>query len=207
MWHVIHQAVTPGPEDHSADFGSPRRGAQGTPVTFASQSCLQLSPRLAFDCKCNNNRLRGRWGGAVDFSGCSYLQGWERRACGECPGNPRLLCCRGCCSWSGTLLLTVSSSTAHLCPGGPGISWTPTHRRFIFGEGSLSAGFALAEGGWELLQKIAGCFSGMQSTSQTRLTANRQLLSKGWGCRVLFWSNSSSPHQLKTWPCKFRFSF
>lgn len=77
MWHVIRQAVTPGAwTSFCRRCGFTQEGAQGTPVTFASQSCLRLSPRLAFDCK-GSSEVRGRRGAAVDFGGCSELQGWE----------------------------------------------------------------------------------------------------------------------------------
>lgn len=117
MWHVIRQAVTPGPGAPSADSSSPREGARGTPVTFASQSCLRLSPRLAFDCECNN-RLRGRRGGAVDLGGCSYLQGWEQGVCrAPCKTSAPLLLRRA--APQGHSPRAEGSSTAHKCPRGP----------------------------------------------------------------------------------------
>lgn len=117
MWHVIRQAVTPGPGAPSADSSSPREGARGTPVTFASQSCLRLSPRLAFDSKCNN-RLRGRRGGAVDLGGCSYLQGWEQGAC-ERPAKPQLLSCTGVLHPRGTHLVQRAAARPINVPGDP----------------------------------------------------------------------------------------
>lgn len=120
MWHVIRQAVTPGACRPFCRHRLAREGARGTPVTFASQSCLRLSPRLAFDCR-RSNRRRGRRGGAAGLSGCSYLQGWEQAACGvPCKTSAPLLQRRAVPE--GRSPSAESSSAAHKCPRGPRIS-------------------------------------------------------------------------------------
>lgn len=106
MWHVIRQAVTPGPKlVHPG-------GSVGHTCNLCLPELSALSPRLAFNCK-RKERLWGRWGGAVDFSGCSYLQEWEPGVCQECPAASASLL-QSVLEAKGQFPIAASPGTAHL---------------------------------------------------------------------------------------------
>lgn len=86
--------------------------------------------------------------------GCSYLQGWQWGAWGRCPAKPQLSLAGLCCSL-GTLL-----------PFQGVLTLPPNTQKISFSGGISSAGFAHAQGGSDLFQKVSSHLCGMQSISQ-----------------------------------------